>query len=149
METFCLTDCIFVIFFVSFASKIYANIHLRILVNSIYHFHEKQLKQPLSCQEFLYLFRGNSSSKLNLIFIYFYLNHQFVVIDLIKFLILLHSSSYFLIFSLLSLVATSARYLGLLISSKYPFALLKIKYKGFTLLIFTYFESLIFRYLIC
>ena len=47
METFCLTDCIFVILFVSFASKIYANIHLRILVNSIYHFHEKQLKQPL------------------------------------------------------------------------------------------------------
>ena len=57
------------------------------------------------------MFRGNSSSELNFIFIYFLSKNiaidlisywPILAIDLIKSLILLHSSSYFLIFSMLS-----------------------------------------------
>ena len=96
---------------------------------------------------FVVLLIGNSSRELNLIFIYFHHNRlSFFVIDLIKSLTLLHSSSYLLIFPLHSLVETSFKYLFLLISSKYRFTLLIITYKGFTLLIFTYFESLIVTY---
>ena len=47
---------------------------------------------------------------------------------------------------LLSLEGTSIKYLFLLISSKYPYTLLKIKYKGFTLLVFTYLESFFVTY---
>ena len=65
------------------------------------------------------LFRGNSSSELNLIFIYFSL-----VINLIKSLILLHSSSCFLIFSMLSLVGTSVKYL-------FPLILISFRSKFF------------------
>ena len=68
------------------------------------------------------------------------------VYDLIKSLILLHSSWYFLFSSLLSLVGTNVKYLVLLISWKNPFGLLKIRYKGLTLLVFTYFKSLIVTY---
>ena len=46
-------------------------------------------------------------------------------VDLLKSLTLIHCFLYFLIFSLLSLVGTSVRYLLLLISSKYPFTLQK------------------------
>ena len=53
------------------------------------------------------LFTGNSSSELNLIFIYFLSqSSEFLFIDRIKSLILLQSSSYFLISSLLSLERT-------------------------------------------
>ena len=66
-------------------------------------------------KNFSHFSRGNLSSKLNLIFIYFSsYSFQFLVIDLIKLLILIHRSLYFLIFSLLSLVATSVEYLFLL-----------------------------------
>ena len=72
------------------------------------------------------LFKGNFSSQLNLIFIYFLsYSSEILVIDPIKSLILLHSSSYFLIFSLLSLAGTSVKYSFPLISSKYPFTFLK------------------------
>ena len=87
------------------------------------------------------LFRGNSSSKLNLIFVNFSSkSSEFLVNDLIKSLILIHSSLYYLIFSSLSSVETSAKYLFPLISSKYPLTLLKIRYKGFSLVIFKYFR---------
>ena len=56
---------------------------------------------------------------------------------------MLHSSSYFFIISLLSLVGTCVKYLFLLISSKYQFTLLIIRYKEFILLIFKYFQYLI------
>ena len=43
------------------------------------------------------LFRGNSSSELNLIFVYFLsYSSEFLVIDLIKSLILVHSSPFFI-----------------------------------------------------
>ena len=92
------------------------------------------------------LFRGNSLSKLNLIFIYLS-SSEFI--NLIKFLISLHSFSFclsFFFFFLLSLEGTSLKYSFPLIYSKYPFTLLKIKYKGFTLLKFRCFESLIVIY---
>ena len=66
----------------------------------------------------IHLFRGNLSSELNLIFIYFLLqSSEFLVFDLI--------------FSLLWLVGNSVKYLFPLISSKYPFTLLKIKHRRF------------------
>ena len=81
------------------------------------------------------LFRGNSSSELNLIFIYFSSkSSEFSVIDLIKSLILLQSSSYLFIFPLLSIVGISVKYLLPLIFSNYPFTLPKIRFKGFTFL---------------
>ena len=46
----------------------------------------------------------------------------------------------------LSLAGTSVKYSFPLISSKYPFNLLKIRQNGFTLLIFSYFESLMYTY---
>ena len=49
----------------------------------------------------------------------------------------------FYIFSLFSLVGTSVKCLFPLISSKYLLTLQILRYKGFTLLIFMYFESLI------
>ena len=49
-------------------------------------------------------------------------------------------------FFLFSLLGTSVKYFFPLISSKYLFTLLKIRYKGFTVLIFTYFEYLIVTY---
>ena len=80
---------------------------------------------------------SKSSFELNLTFIYFSSQlSELLVIDLIVFLILFYSSSYFFTISLLSLVGTSAKYLFPLISSKYPFILLLISHKGFTLLIF-------------
>ena len=86
------------------------------------------------------LFRGNLSSELNLIFIYFSSQLSvFFVINLIKSLILPHSTSYFFIFSLLPLVGNSINDLFQLISLEYLFTLLIMIYKGFTLLILTYF----------
>ena len=86
------------------------------------------------------LFRGNLSSELNLIFIYFSSQLSvFFVINLIKSLILPHSTSYFFIFSLLPLVGNSIKDLFPLISLEYLFTLLIMIYKGFTLLILTYF----------
>ena len=79
------------------------------------------------------LFSRNLPSKLKLIFIYFSSYSKFLVIDLIESLILIKSSSYFIFFSLLSLVGTNVKYLFSLIFSKYSFTYLKIKYKGFTL----------------
>ena len=61
---------------------------------------------------------------------------EFFVIQVINFLILFQNFSYFFI-SLFSLVGTSFKYLFLLIYSKYPFTLFKIRYKGFPLLSFT------------
>ena len=59
------------------------------------------------------LFRGNSSSQLNLFFIYFHHNHlRFQLLTYI-YLVLVRSSSYCFIFSLLSLVKTSVKYLRL------------------------------------
>ena len=59
------------------------------------------------------LFRGNSSSQLNLFFIYFHHNHlRFQLLTYI-YLVLVRSSSYCFIFSLLSLVRTSVKYLRL------------------------------------
>ena len=59
------------------------------------------------------LFRGNSSSQLNFFFIYFHHNHlRFQLLTYI-YLILARSSSYCFIFSLLSLVRTSVKYLRL------------------------------------
>ena len=52
----------------------------------------------------------------------------------------------FLIFSLLSLVGTSVKYLFPLVSSKYPFIFLRIRYKEFSLLVFMYSQSLIVTY---
>ena len=86
------------------------------------------------------LLRAKSSSELSLIFICFYHHYK------IKSLILLRSSLYFFVFSLLSLIGTSVKYLFSLISLKHPFILPMRRYKGFTLLIFTYFESLIVTY---
>ena len=47
---------------------------------------------------------------------------------------------------MLSLVGSSVKYLFLLISSKHPFTVLIIRYKGCTVLSFIYFESLIVTY---
>ena len=52
----------------------------------------------------------------------------------------------FLIFSLLSLVGTSVKYLFPLVSSKYPFIFLRIRSKEFSLLVFMYSQSLIVTY---
>ena len=61
-------------------------------------------------------FRGYLLFELNLIFIYFpSSSSEFLVTDLIKPLILLHSSSYFYISSFLSWLGTSVKYLFLLI----------------------------------
>ena len=66
------------------------------------------------------LFRGNSSSELNLIFIYFSSElSTFLVTGLTKSPIFLHSSSHLFIISLFSLIGTSFKYLLPLISSKY------------------------------
>ena len=66
------------------------------------------------------LFRGNSSSELNLIFIYFSSElSTFLVTGLTKSPIFLHSSSNLFIISLFSLIGTSFKYLLPLISSKY------------------------------
>ena len=93
------------------------------------------------------LFKDNSPSELNLISTYFSsYTSEFLFNDLLKSLFLLQISAIFLIFSLLSLEGTSINYLFLLTFSKYLFTLLKIRYKGFTLLIFTYFKSLIITY---
>ena len=57
---------------------------------------------------------------------------------------MLHKSLHFLTIFLLLLVETNVKYLFPLICLEYPFTLPMIRYKGiFTLLIFTYFESLI------
>ena len=65
----------------------------------------------------IFLFRHNSSPELSLIFKYFSSkSSEFLVIELIKSLILFQSSSYFLIFALLSLVEPRVKYLLLLIS---------------------------------
>ena len=89
------------------------------------------------------LFRGSSSSQLN----FSSYSSELLVNCPIKSLILLQRYSYFyFLFFLLSLVGTSIKYLFPLISSKYPFTSLKIRYEGFTLLIFVYFEYLIVTY---
>ena len=72
--------------------------------------------------------------------------HIVLVFDLIRLLILPHSSSHFFITSFLLSVGTSVKYLIPLMFSKYSFVLPIIRYKGFTLLIFTYFNSLIITY---
>ena len=66
-------------------------------------------------------------------YIYFQDNQssEFLVADLIRSWILIHSS-YFLIFSLLSFVGTSVKYLFQLIFSIFPFTYLKIRYERFT-----------------
>ena len=72
------------------------------------------------------LFRGNSSSELNLNSIYLSSqSSEFLVINLMNSLSLLQIS-YFS-------AGTSVKYLFPLVSFKYPFTLLKIRYKGFTL----------------
>ena len=70
---------------------------------------------------------------------FFIIISEFLTINLIKSLILRHRSSYFFIFSLLSLVESN-KCLFSLISSYYPFALLEIRYKGFTFYIFWIFD---------
>ena len=70
---------------------------------------------------------------------FFIIVSEFLTINLIKSLILRHRSSYFFIFSLLSLVESN-KCLFPLISSYYPFALLKIRYKGSTFYIFWIFD---------
>ena len=72
--------------------------------------------------------------------------HIVLVFDLIRLLILPHSSSHFFITSFLLSVGTSVKYLIPLMFSKYSFVLPIIRYKGFTLLIVTYFNSLIITY---
>ena len=83
---------------------------------------------------FSFSFRGELSSDVNLIFICFY-----YILDcyenLIRSLIMLHSSSYFFSVSLLPSVKTSVKYLLGLISPVYPFVLLIIMYWGFTLFV--------------
>ena len=90
------------------------------------------------CPHWIFVWNGgNSSSKLNLIFIYFiFQSSEFIVINLIKSLLLIHSYPYFFIFSLLWLVGTSVNYLFPLISSKYPFTLLKIRFTFYVVQIF-------------
>ena len=78
-------------------------------------------------------------SKLILIFKYFLSwSSEFLILDLFKSLIVLHSSSYFFFFTLL--VGTSVKYLFLLFYSKYVFTFLKGRYKGFPLYIFYVFR---------
>ena len=73
------------------------------------------------------LFKSNSFSEINLIFIYFSSkSSEFLLIDPIRSLIMLQSFSYFLIFYLISLVGV--KYLFPLISSKYSLTLLKTRY---------------------
>ena len=118
-------------------------------MDNIY-FHKKMnLTTIVTLRIFNVLFRSNSLSELNVIFIYFSSHwSDFLVIDLIKSMILIYSSSYFLNFYLLSLVGTSVKNLFPLFSSISIASLfLKIRCKGFTLLIFTYFKPLIFTYL--
>ena len=56
------------------------------------------------------LFRCNSSSQLNWLFRYFSsYSYEFLVINLIKYLVLLHSSSIFFYFLFISLVGTSVK----------------------------------------
>ena len=122
--------------FVSFASIIYTNIHLRKMCiifiicmknssNNYYH--------AWNFYRFVHRFMEIR---------FFIIISEFLTINLIKSLILRHRSSYFFIFSLLSLVESNKCSFPL-ISSYYSFALLKIRYKG---LRFTYFESLIVTY---
>ena len=81
----------------------YADIHLKKLK-------EKFVIFMKNSSNTIALFKGKLSSESNLIFIYFLSKSStFLFIDLIKSQILLHSSSYMLIFSLLSLVGTSVR----------------------------------------
>ena len=84
------------------------------------------------------LFRGNLSSELNLISIYFSSQLSvFFVINLIKSLIWPHSTPYFFVFYLVPLVGSSIKDLFPVISLECLFTLLIMIYKGFTLLILT------------
>ena len=113
---------------------IYTNIHLRKLADSIWCLHEKQTEQLLSVYQVL----DKSSSELNLIFIYFSSQLSvLLVIDLIRFLIFFHSSSYYFCGFQLSSVGTSVTYFFPSLSSVCPFVLLRIRSKGFTPLIAT------------
>ena len=91
--------------------------------------------------------KDESSSELNLIFIYFssWLP-VLLVFDLIRPFILLYSSSYFLNMPLLSSVGTSVKDLFPLLSLMYPFILLPLRYNVFTQLILTCFEFFILTY---
>ena len=76
-----------------------------------YYFKKNSSNNYYHARNSIVLFRGTSSSELNFVFIYFpSSSFEVLVIDLVKSLILLQSSSYFLIFSLLSLVGTSVKY---------------------------------------
>ena len=76
-----------------------------------YRFKKNSSNNYYHARNSIVLFRGTSSSELNFVFIYFpSSSFEVLVIDLVKSLILLQSSSCFLIFSLLSLVGTSVKY---------------------------------------
>ena len=94
------------------------------------------------------VFKKNSSNKEFLLF-YLKVTHHHLYLIFIYILsesseFLLHNFLYF--FSLLLLGGTSVKYLFLLNSLKYPLTLLKIRYKKFRLLIFTYYKYLIVIY---
>ena len=123
----------------------YTDIHLKTLCRYLL-FSKKALATITITRISIVLFRGYLSSESSLIFIHFSSQSDFLVTNLIKSLILIHSSLYSFIFCLFSLVGTSVKYLFPSISLKHPFVLFETRYKGFTVLIFTYFQFLIVKY---
>ena len=86
---------------------------------------------------FYHIFSSKSLSKLNLVFIYLLSKlSELFSIDLLTFLILFYSSSYYFSVSLLSSVETNVKYLFALLSLFYPFLLSIATYKGITVLNF-------------
>ena len=86
-----------------------------------------------------YFFRSKPLSGLNYIFIYFSsYSSDLVFISVTKSVILPHIFSYFFRLPLHLSVEISVKYLFPLLSSMYQFALLIVRYKGFTLFGVTY-----------
>ena len=114
-----------------FTQLIFKKNHLRKLVDSVCSYHwKKNVTTTIMPDNSSDFFRGKSSCKLNLIFL--------IIIWVIicwsnKIFNFLWMFLYFFSISLFSSVGTSFRYLFPLFYSIYPFVLLIIRYKDFTL----------------
>ena len=127
----------------------HTNIHLKKLMDDIYHLLEKTNRNIIVILwSFSVSLKGKLSSESNLIFMKSFLNSPGLLpfIVSIQFLIPSQSSVYFVNTSLFLSVKTRVKYLLPFSSLMYPSILLIINYKRFTLLIFTYSESFIVIY---
>ena len=113
---------------------IYSNIYLKIVVDNICCYKKIVLLVITTLWNFSSCFNGKLPSELNLIFLYLssYSSEPLFSKSVI-FLIYFHVSSYFLTYFFPSSIGTLVRCLLLLWFSTYPFILLKLICKDFTL----------------